>query len=880
MFVDNKYINIKSDFKINGSVINFNINSFKLVDYDLFLQGELKVDYSKDEINYFGKYQFEKLIGDVRININKDISDIYLDNTNTIKDIKFVKKFITLPQIAEEWMYDNVSGDMKLDYFYAKFDPYKKKIYVDSFEGFATIDNAVINFVKGVDPVNTKKVNVTFNHNNLAFELIEPKYKSCAIDGSNVLIENLDSAANGLVNVNIKTLCSLNNDILKILDAYHIKLPVKQLKGQTDATLSIKVPYSLQKHMDVEGSFYAKNSKFSLNDFSFNAKTANVFLKNSIVDINNSDVSYEDILNANLNLRIDTNTSTAVAKAQIKNFDINTKDTSILKLKNTPLNIDIDFKNDTKLVINDLNTTVNLTKNDTKILVGSLSKVYSNSQLLKDLGVKEGDLSISLKDKDNLTLTSNIKAPDFPILIDGKKPTDLTIQAKMDNGNIFVDDTNDNFQISMLKDEPIKVLLKDMAIDISNNLQTSQNDKYNNADIKLENVKLKVDENTTYDIESGDAIINKKGVDFSVVATNLDLPIAKNFKKITRLNFDGNYSNKVLKLNSGEDLKFQLDDNKNEMDIYLKNYDLLFDTKLDDLNKKQKITLNGENTNILINNQYKLINDSINIIVNDKSSKIEMKNKENYVKISKDNQNNIYIEAKNLQDEYVNNLVNKKLFEGGNVNITASGNINSIKGKAFLQNTKINDLALLNNLLMVINTSPAIINPLLAIPSLVDMAVSKGFNINGYRVVEGEIDFIYNFDSKILELDKISTKGNGIDFNGKAKLNFADSTIDSDLNLVFFKTYSKIVGAIPIINYVFLGDEKRVETEVNISGTIEDPKYETNLTSDSFEVPVNIFKRIITSPTKLYDYLNNIVTDDENNSSDSNDNNSTLKENE
>ena len=43
--------------------------------------------------------------------------------------------------------------------------------------------------------------------------------------------------------------------------------------------------------------------------------------------------------------------------------------------------------------------------------------------------------------------------------------------------------------------------------------------------------------------------------------------------------------------------------------------------------------------------------------------------------------------------------------------------------------------------------------------------------------------------------------------------------------MIFFKDYSKIVNYIPVFNYILLGDEKRVDTEVIISGTLDEPKY-------------------------------------------------------
>ena len=135
------------------------------------------------------------------------------------------------------------------------------------------------------------------------------------------------------------------------------------------------------------------------------------------------------------------------------------------------------------------------------------------------------------------------------------------------------------------------------------------------------------------------------------------------------------------------------------------------------------------------------------------------------------------------------------------------------------------------------------------------MATNGGFNINGYKVIDGKIDFSYNLDSKILNMDKIFTKGNGIDFEGDAVINFQTSTIDSKLNLIFFKNYSKIVGEIPVFNYLLLGDKERVDTKVEIYGTLYEPKYKTNLLKEGIDASGNFFKRLLQTPKKFYNSI-------------------------
>jgi hypothetical protein len=182
-----------------------------------------------------------------------------------------------------------------------------------------------------------------------------------------------------------------------------------------------------------------------------------------------------------------------------------------------------------------------------------------------------------------------------------------------------------------------------------------------------------------------------------------------------------------------------------------------------------------------------------------------------------------------------------------------------------IEDSSISDLAILNNLLMFVHTSPALINPLLAIPSVVGMATNSGFNITAYKIINGSIDFNYSKENELLDIQRLVTTGNGIDFDGHGKVDLNTMMLTSSIKLIFLKDYSKIVGAIPVINYVLLGNNNRVETEVNLHGKFDDPEVSTNLTKDTLNAPMNIGKRILNSPSMLLDFIKETVNPKEKN---------------
>ena len=54
---------------------------------------------------------------------------------------------------------------------------------------------------------------------------------------------------------------------------------------------------------------------------------------------------------------------------------------------------------------------------------------------------------------------------------------------------------------------------------------------------------------------------------------------------------------------------------------------------------------------------------------------------------------------------------------------------------------------------------------------------------------------------------------------------------------------------------MLLGDNNRVETEVNLNGNSDNPKISTNLTKDTISAPMNIGKRILSFPSIFFDII-------------------------
>lgn len=851
LYLDNKFLNISSKIDITSNQILFDMYSLYLKDYELLFDGKLKIDYFNDNLNYFGNFYYQDIKASLNIEIVKELAKFYI-TSEPFKSLSFLKKFLQLPSTAEEWMYDNVEGDITLQNLYAEYDLKNNQLIEKSIDGKAQIKEAKIRFHKDLETIVTKNLDITFKDDNLHFNLIEPIYKNKSLEGSYVTIHHLTSEKNGEVEVNIKTNSRLDKDILEILKAYEINLPLEQKSGMTQASLTMIFPYELEKDMSTKGEFFVKDSQISIGNFNFSSKNATVILDESNILIKDADFKYKDMINAVTNLNFDTKTLKAFGEANINSLVIK-KDNNekLLEIKDKKTALELDFSKDTNINLKDLDTSLKIL-DLIYITINDLSKIYPYSKFLKENSIKNGNLSLDVKDEKNIKLKASIKGLDLPIQKDGKNIENLDIVGNINGKNVEITSLDENIKLEIKNDLKIYLRNLDIALDTS---KTESNNFTQTLNIYLTNSNLNLD-GTVYKIKNANLFVKKGQIDFDATLNELDIPLKKNGKKIEELSLVGVYKNNNTKLNTKNNdliLEFKND----SLVLHINGYDVIYQTSNKEENdeKRQNISILGVNSNILLNDKYKFLADNFEVRVRKDEKYISVKYKDIDITLKESKDKKIDIYTDNLNDEYVNTIFDKKIFKDGEIILLASGDINNLNGKLIIENSKIEDLAILNNLLIFIHTSPALVNPLLAVPSVVGMATNSGFNLTAYKIVNGIMEFNYSENKELIEVKKLVTVGNGIDFEGKGKVNLNDLTIDSEIKLIFLKDYSKIVGAIPVVNYVLLGDNNRVETQVNIFGDLSNPSISTNLTKETFSIPMNIAKRIFSSPSTFLDFI-------------------------
>ncbi|RXI24930.1 DUF3971 domain-containing protein [Aliarcobacter trophiarum] len=845
--VENKFFLLDSKIDVLSKEVSLDIINLYLKDYNILFKGKARIDYFYEELKYFGDIYYEDLIINGNVDISKGVVKFFI-KSDYFKDIHFLKKYLDLPDIANSWMYDNVRGDFKLDWFYGEFDLNKNEIIEKTLQGEAFIQNAKIRFENSLDEIETSRVDVNFKNSTLHFDLINAIYKGKNLKNSFVTIKDIADENSGLVLVNIETKSSLDRDILDILKAYNVIVPVLQKNGETEAKLLLSFPYAEDKPIGYNGVFIAEKSNISISGFDFQTDGAKVILDNNLLYIKDASFIFQDIVDTKTDLKLDLNSLKADGNAYINRVLIKDNNGSkVLDINNKNSFILMDFSKNIDILLKDLSTTIKYDKFLT-IDIGDISKIYNYSDILKQNSIKNGNISLKIIDKDKIDFKGFVGGFSSIIKKENKDVNSLEFYGSIDKEGTEISSQDNSIKLN-LRDN-IALFLDGYEIYFDSNL--TKNSKLDfDANIDLKNCKLFIDEEE-YKIKVADLFIKKDLISFNATLSDLNIPIKKDNQELKELNIVGKYKNNILDINTKtDDIFLRVKDG--QITIKLDGYDIYYDTKYINIHENiGNIGIIGTKSNIVIDNRNKILADFYELNINKDRKFFYLEFEDSKVSFTNIGENiDIYI-AK-LNEKFINSFANSNILDGGSINLYANGTTKSIKGKLLVEDSSLKNVSVLNNIMFFIESSPAFINPLLAIPAVF------GLNKLGiYKIKEGVVEFDYDSDKNVINIKDLQTVGNGMDFEGEGVLDLGNKELNVKLNLIFLKTYSSIFEYIPIVNYILLGDEKRVETQIQLTGDLNDPVITTNLFKDGFNAPLNIFKRVFTTPSNLIDNFNKV----------------------
>jgi len=196
-----------------------------------------------------------------------------------------------------------------------------------------------------------------------------------------------------------------------------------------------------------------------------------------------------------------------------------------------------------------------------------------------------------------------------------------------------------------------------------------------------------------------------------------------------------------------------------------------------------------------------------------------------------------YLYGEDFNDKFMENLFALSKFQNGSFDFSIKGSLDEFVGIIYIKDTTVVEYKLLNNVLAFVNT----------IPSLVTFSL-PGYNTDGLDIKSSYINFSYKDDIYTLKDIYLDSKEMQITGNGVA--NYKADSVDINLNL---KTdLGSTMSKIPIVGYIVF-DEDSISTSLKVSGVLSDPKVESMIATDIIVAPLNIIKRTLLFPFKIFE---------------------------
>ena len=99
-----------------------------------------------------------------------------------------------------------------------------------------------------------------------------------------------------------------------------------------------------------------------------------------------------------------------------------------------------------------------------------------------------------------------------------------------------------------------------------------------------------------------------------------------------------------------------------------------------------------------------------------------------------------------------------------------------------------------------------------------------------------------------LAINALTFNGDSVDVLGIGDINLKKDTIDLELELRTLKAASELISKVPIVNQIILGKDRVISTQILVKGTIDKPKFQSQIIKEALQLPFSIIKNIIEMP--------------------------------
>lgn len=734
--------------------------------------------------------------------IDMEASSSHLYNLNLFKPHVQKLKNKTL----NDWLFKNIKYDV-LKLHSLRFQSTLDRHFFAKLQKTLSLDLAIeapnIYLAPTLKPIQATRVILYMRDENLSFLLKEPFFNSSKLDGSEVKIANIFTQPLGVEIAIQSQNAKLDDDLAALLAHFDINLPLRSLDSNLKVGLKINIePDSKHTKVSANGSIQAQQTNLTLAGEKLNINNLNLKLTHthaplqSMLQIQNAKLNFNNAILGTLNLNIDFKNAKLAGELLIDKFALTSQ--TLAKPVAMP----------------------QIPESTDEITKKIIYAIYEDSQN----GLSEEVLKINKTSLPKITLSGNLESGAYIALPD--------FDATLTINNGFELKLND-----IAKIYPYSPILQYFGIPNGHLILHSE------------------------DFES--FILNGE-------VFNLAYPLyEKDGKKLTRYFLEGKIDSHGIVIGS-RNKKFLLTNHNNVTKIILNGYDLKIDeiftstipilAQANQSNQaKEKLTpeqqeeqenfirlkqkyerehrispfityLEAQDMRFFISD-YVIPSDMASLSMRDGNIRADVTYGNGVANVDIAN-SRAKLKLNNFSDTFLNQVWQRKIFDEGLFNFNGIYDDGTLKGEISMQNTTYRDLAIVQNILALIDTIPALLT-----------FKKPGLGANGYEIKKGNVSFLLNDEYLIIE--NIDLTGSSIDVEGGGYVKLEDKSLDVVLKASTLKTLADIIDKIPLINYVVLGNDGKFTTGIELTGTLDNPKSEVNIAEDLLFSPFEMVGRIL-----------------------------------
>ena len=254
--------------------------------------------------------------------------------------------------------------------------------------------------------------------------------------------------------------------------------------------------------------------------------------------------------------------------------------------------------------------------------------------------------------------------------------------------------------------------------------------------------------------------------------------------------------------------------------------------------KGTRLKINGRKSKLRYGD-YTLVTDKYNIKVspNGNIAALGILGKDK-VRLAKKGKH-VTIEAIRIKDRLLHPLINFNGLHHGLYTFKAYGDPDKlVHGEIIIEGGVMRDFKAYNNTLAFINT----------IPALATLS-SPGFSKKGFHITKGVAKY-RKIKDKII-FDTIHIEGTSASIVGKGEIDLKKNTINMNMAIQTAREFGKVIGSLPIVGYILMGQDKSMTVGLTITGSLSKPKVKTSATKEILKLPLDLIRRTLESPAHI-----------------------------